>query len=713
MHPGGTFAGILSGSTVTALEFRMRTRLTAPIVLVASTLTLAPALSAQTLATADWLDWERVGDPRISPDGGRVVFTRSWIDKINDRWETAIWMVNADGSRARQVVEGSGPRWSPDGTRIAFTASDDQGRPQIFVRWMDAEGAVSQVTRLETPPTDVAWSPDGNWLAFRQRVPADHGGEDQWRIDLPRPEGANWTRNPRIVESLIYRQDRVGFVDEAYQHLFVVPADGGTPRQLTSGNFDHDAATWMPDGRGLVTSGLRREDAGYQWQESEIYRVDVATGAVSQLTTRRGPDRRPVPSPDGRLIAYVGHDTTAMDYIESAIYVMNADGSSPRALTASLDRSPGDIAWAPDGAMLYFTVLGDGYENVFSVSLTGTVRPVTTGKQLIGLNDVSRSGVGVGTREDAHHPPDVVTLRLANGRTTQLTHVNDDILAGKTLGEVEEITYPSFDGLKIQGWIVKPPDFDPQRDYPMMLVIHGGPHSMYHGGFNFGWQDHAARGYVVLYTNPRGSSGYGSEFGNAIQYNYPGDDFQDLMAGVDDVIARGYVDEDNLFVYGCSGGGVLTSWVVGHTDRFRAASANCPVINWFAFVGQVDGNYLRWYADFEHFPWEDPSEHIRRSPLMYVGNVTTPTMLMTGVLDMRTPISQTEQFYQALKAQGKPTAMIRFEGEWHGTSSRPSNFLRTQQYLRRWFERWGTHDDRRTISASPGREPEAGRRVTR
>lgn len=679
--------------------------------LAIATVVSVPPLTGQLtaperLATADWLEWENVGNPSISPDGQRVVFTRAWIDKVNDRWSSSIWAMNIDGSRARHVIDGSSPDWSPDGTRIAFLAPDDEGTPQIFVRWMDAEGAVSQVTRGQSRPTDIVWSPDGTRLAFRLRVPVDHSGDDHWRIDLPRPEGASWTGNPRIVESLVYRQDRVGFVDEAYQHIFVVPAEGGTPRQLTAGNFDDGAPAWMAGGQAIVFSGLRRENAEYDWQESEIYRVDVSSGAVTQLTTRRGPDRRPIPSPDGRFIAYVGYDTTAMDYIESALYVMNADGSSPRALTADQDRSPGAIFWAPDGSGLYYNIRGDGYENVFHVSQGGEVKPVTTGKQLLSINDLSPTGTAVGTRQDAHAPPDIVAVTVPNGRTTQLTHVNDDVLAGKTLGEVEEIWYKSFDGLDIQGWIIKPPDFDPARAYPMMLVIHGGPHSMYHGGFNFGWQDHAAHGYVILYTNPRGSSGYGSEFGNAIQYDYPGDDFGDLMAGVDEVLSRGYVDKDNMFVYGCSGGGVLTSWVVGHTDRFRAASANCPVINWFSFVGQVDGNYLRWYADFEHFPWEDPSEHIRRSPLTYVGNVTTPTMLMTGVLDMRTPISQTEQFYQALKAQRKPTAMIRFEGEWHGTSSRPSNFLRTQQYLRRWFERWGTHDTDRVISsANPDPSP--------
>ena len=305
---------------------------------------------------------------------------------------------------------------------------------------------------------------------------------------------------------------------------------------------------------------------------------------------------------------------------------------------------------------------------------------------MLNVSSIDDSGLAVGVRTSHHEPQDVVAFTVDDpGNIRQLTHVNDDVLQGVALGEVEEIWYESVDDYRIQGWIIKPPDFDPSRKYPLMLAIHGGPHGMYNVGFNFGWQNHAANGYVVLYTNPRGSSGYGAEFGNSIKNAYPGKDFDDLMNGVDQVIAQGYVDEQNLFVYGCSGGGVLTSWVVGHTDRFAAASANCPVTNWLSFVGTTDG--ASWYRNFEHYPWDDPSEHLRRSPLMYVGNVKTPTMLMTGEGDLRTPMPQTEEFYQALRVLKVPTAMVRFKNEWHGTSSTPSNFLRTQIYLREWFKK--------------------------
>jgi dipeptidyl aminopeptidase/acylaminoacyl peptidase len=322
------------------------------------------------------------------------------------------------------------------------------------------------------------------------------------------------------------------------------------------------------------------------------------------------------------------------------------------------------------------------------VTSAGQVRQVSQGEEVLTITDLSKTGIAVGTRTTPTEPGDVVRVSLKGAPAiTRLTEVNADVLAGKVLGAQEAIWYPSKDGLRVQGWIVKPPDFDPSKKYPLMLEIHGGPHAMYNVGWSFARQEHAANGFVVLYTNPRGSTGYGSAFGNAIKNAYPGKDFDDLMAGVDQVLGRGYVDPARLYVFGCSGGGVLTSWIVGHTDRFAAASANCPVTNWMSFVGTTDGPQF-WYRNFEKNFWDDPSEHLRRSPIMYVGKVTTPTMLMTGVLDLRTPMPQTEEYYSALKMRGVPSAMVRFNNEWHGTSSTPSNFLRTQAYLREWFGKY-------------------------
>ena len=663
-------------------------RLRATLTLLLTPILLPAVLAAQnepdgTLKLVTYLDWETVSNPQISPDGSEIIFTKGWVDKINDRRSSSIYIMNADGSRMRVLVEdGSSPKWSPSGDRILYTAGTESEGTEIFVRWMDDEGAASQITHLENSPGNVEWSPDGTQIAFTMSVDSDH----PWPISLPgRPDGANWTEGPKVVDRLVYRRDRRGYIDGGYSHLFVVPADGGTARQLTDGDWNHNGVAWTPDGAEILFTSLRVEDAEHEWRQSDIYSVEVSSGDITRLTDRSGPDGSPLPSPDGRLIAFTGNDLTTDTYITPKLYVMNRDGSNVRMISDGFDRRGSGMIWADDGSGFYMTVRTEGTSNLYFASVRGGVRPVTEGNHMLSVSTIG-SGMAVGTLSDYHRPGDLVSFPLTDpGRISQLTEVNADVLHGVALGEVEEVWYKSVEDYDIQGWIIKPPDFDPSKKYPLILAIHGGPHGMYHVGFNFGWQNHAANGYVVLYTNPRGSSGYGSAFGNAIKNAYPGKDFDDLMAGVDLVIERGYIDEQNMFVYGCSGGGVLTSWVVGHTDRFAAASANCPVTNWLSFVGTTDG--ASWYRNFEHFPWDDPSEHLRRSPLMYVGNVTTPTMLMTGEGDLRTPMPQTEEYYQALRVLKVPTAMIRFRNEWHGTSSMPSNFLRTQIYLREWFEK--------------------------
>ncbi|MBC7895434.1 MAG: S9 family peptidase [Cytophagaceae bacterium] len=644
------------------------------------------SLSAQApsnkITLDQYLEWETVQAPRISPDGKQIVYGRRWVDKINDRWETTQWIMNTDGSRNRSLLTGSSPEWSPDGTRIAYTGRGEPGGSQVFVRWMDAEGSVSQLTRVTQAPSNLQWSPDGKWIAFNMQVPT----KEQWSIPMPAaPTGAKWTEAPRVVTQLDYRQDGQGFTTPGSNHIFVVSADGGSPRQVTSGDWDHGTPQWMPDGKTIVFSANRVPEAEYTWRQSDIYAVDVMGGTIRQLTRRNGPDGSPTPSPDGRLIAYTGYDSTRASWKDSELYIMNADGSNPRQISGTLDRSPQALVWAPDNSGVYFTAENEGSRNMYFASVGGQVKQVTTGKHVLSVEEI-RNGTGVGILTSATQPGDIVTFSLSNPKFTQLTSVNDDVLTGKKVGEQEEIWYTSVGGLKIQGWIVKPPDFDRSKKYPLMLEIHGGPHSMYNVGFNFARQNHAAEGYVLLYTNPRGSTGYGSKFGNEIMNAYPDKDFDDLMAGVDTVVNRGYIDTKRMYVFGCSGGGVLTAWIVGHTDRFAAASSNCPVINWLSFVGTTDGP--SWYRNFARPFWEDPSEHLKRSPIMYVGNVKTPTMLMTGVQDLRTPMPQTEEFYEALKFRKVPTAMIRFNEEWHGTSSKPSNYLRTQLYLRSWFERW-------------------------
>ncbi len=647
------------------------------------------------LTVGHYMDMERVADPQISPDGSRVVYVRSWVNQQEDRFDSEVRIMDADGGRPRFLLEGSSPRWSPDGTRIAYLAPGEPSGQQIFVRWMDAGGSMTQVTRETEAPSNFKWSPDGSYIYFQRLVPHS----DPWPIDLPAPpEGANWTAPPRIIDRIHYRFDRIGFLEEGFTHLFRVPSEGGTARQLTAGEWNAGATfapgvgnvgyDLTPDGGTLVFDGLM-EDADGLYRESHIYALDIASGEIRRLTRDRGPWASPKISPDGGRIAYTGYPWTPQTYKTTELYVMSADGDAHRLVSGDLDRDVGSLNWSSDSRGIFFTAGDRGTMNVHYATADGGMKQVTEGNHMLSLTSVASGGRAVGTLASPHEPGDVVTYDLNRpGEIRRLTEVNADVLAGKRLGEVEEIWYESTGGTQVQGWIVKPPGFDPDQSYPLILHIHGGPHGMYNVAFSYPYQNFAANGYVTLYTNPRGSTGYGTDFGNAIDNGYPSVDYDDLMAGVDALIDLGYINADQMYVTGCSGGGVLSSWVIGHTTRFAAAGVRCPVTNWMSFAGTADITVWGYYR-YHGYPWDNPDKYLEHSPLMYVENVTTPTILMTGELDLRTPMAQTEEYYQALKQLGVPTRMLRFQGEYHGTSSKPSNFMRTQLYLMKWFEEYG------------------------
>ena len=669
----------------------MRSMFLAALLVVPAAVQSQETASDTLLTVSHYLDWEQVADPQVSPNGLQIVYTRRWVNKIEDRWDSGLWIVNADGSKNRFLVKGSNARWSPDGTRIAYFADGEPKGTQVFVRWIDAEGATSQVTRVSETPGNLSWSPDGRSLAFTMLVKT----ETPWKISMPAaPEGAKWTPAPRVVDKLHYRRDRMGFVEQGTTQIFLVPADGGTPRQLTGGDFATSELggfgapnyDWTPDGRAIVFDGLRESDADYRYRESYLYTVDVQNGAIKQLVTKKGSWTGPVVSPDGRTVAFTGRDYGRYSYRADEIWTVGIDGTGMRALT-TYDRDPAALRWSPDGSGVFFALAEQGTSNVYFAGLHGGNRKVTDGVQMLSLTSVARDLNGVGIRSDASSPPDVVRFSLRAGRApvTQLTRVNADVLERIHLGSVEDFWYTSTGGTKVEGWIVKPPSFDRGKKYPLIMEIHGGPHGMYNGAFSYQLQNFAASGYVVLITNPRGSTGYGSAFGNAIERAYPSVDYDDLMAGVDTVVGRGYVDTQRMYVGGCSGGGVLSSWVIGHTTRFAAAAVRCPVIDWMSMAGETDVPLFT-YGFFDAPFWEKPEQWIKQSSLAYVGNVKTPTLLMTGELDLRTPIPQTEEYYSALKMLKVPVVMLRFNGEYHGTSSKPSNFLRTQLDMRSWYQ---------------------------
>ena len=637
------------------------------------------------LSLEHYKNYEWTSNPTLSPDGEQILYSRTWINLIDDKRETDLWIMNKDGSANRFFLNGSQGKWSPDGNKIAFIKEGEPNGKQIFVKYLGIEGEPTQITKLEKSPSSFEWSPDSKHVAFIMHVSTEPALKP---VGVPkRPKEAIWTEAPKVIDEVDYSQDRVGFNERGFRQLFIVLSEGGTARQITFGEYDDISSglSWSRDNKKIFFSSYQKPEAEYARGQSNIYSVDVNNLELKEITSREGTELSPQVSPDGSKIVFVGSTWSENFYNDRKIYIMNSDGTNLKCVTSSLDQTPSSAIWAGNNSGVFFNVREFGESNVYYTSINGEVKKVTSGNHILTMNDLVGNDA-VATWSNPSNPSDIVSFSVKKFNSIErLTNVNKDIFYNVEFGSVEEITYESADGMNVQGWIVKPPQFDSNKKYPLVLRIHGGPHSMYHVGFNYNFQLHAAQDQVVLYTNPRGSTGYGYDFANAIQNAYPGNDYDDIMAGVDEVISKGYIDINKMYVYGGSGGGVLTSWIVGKTDRFAAASVNYPVTNWFSFVGTTDGS--GWYYNFAKYPWEDPSEHIRRSPLMYVGNVKTPTMLMCGEDDLRTPISQTEEYYQALKMNKVPTVMIRFNKEYHGTGSKPSNFLRTHGYINAWFTR--------------------------
>ncbi len=639
------------------------------------------------LDTETFFEMESVGSPQISPDGKLIIFTRGWIDKTNDQQRSNLWITDIEARRVRELTRGNwrdySPVWSPDGKKIAYL-SDRDTTTQVHVMWMDT-GDVAQLTHIDRAPGGLVWSPDGKFLATTAFVPDE---KPVLNVKMPkRPEGAKWAAPAVLVDRLAWRSDGRGPLPKGYTHIYVIDAVlGGTPRQITSGDYNHSDPQWSADGKTLFFSAIRKPDAEYTWGDSEIYGVDLKSLDVKALTERKGPDGSPRPSPDGKWIAYTGYDDKNYTSHLSSLYLMEANGGSKKLLAGNLPSSPGGVDWAADGSGVYYQMEERGENNLYFCAVTGALKKITKGGHVLNGVSMANNGQAAATLSTLLNPGRLVTFNLAKSDVFQaLVDVNADILDGVKLGGMEELKFKAPDGLEIQGWLIKPAEFEPSKKYPMVLWIHGGPWSMYSLGFNWSWQNFAANGYAVLFTNPRGSTGYGQDFVNGIQFSYPGKDFDDLMAGVDAALSRGFIDDKNLFVCGGSGGGVLTAWIVGHTNRFRAAVSMRPVINWHSFVGITDGP--SWYRQFRKYPWEDPVEYAARSPLNYVANVTTPTMVMTGEADLRTPIGQSEEFYRALKILKKDTLLVRMPEEYHGWR-RPSHQLLQQQYLLAWFEKY-------------------------
>jgi dipeptidyl aminopeptidase/acylaminoacyl peptidase len=638
-------------------------------------------------------------DPQISPDGSRIAYVRSAADVMTDKVVPSIWLVDAASGAQQPLVTGAGahfsPRWSPDGKRLAYVSSDGSGAPQLYVMWLDGSARV-KVTGLPDSPGSLAWSPDGRQIAYTMRVPGE--GLKMGSQPSARPEGAQWAEPLQVIDRVSYRADGGGYARPGYDHIFVVSADGGAPRQLTFGDFDDGGPlSWMPDGRRIVFSANRHENWQHDINNSEVYALDIASGAVTALTSRTGPDAGAKVSPDGRHIAYLGYDDVNRSYENSDLYVMNSDGTGSRLLTKGFDRSIDALDWAGNAAIM---VQYDDHAKTYvaRVGLDGGLKNVVEGLSpgdhfdrpyTGGAFSVSKNGRVAYTSGTAQRPADLWLSSGGAGR--KLTDLNGTWLDAKALAPVRKLAVTAPDGRAIDAWLVTPPGLAPGQKAPLILEIHGGPNTAYAPGFATDYQLYAAHGYAVLYTNPRGSTSYGEEFANLIDRAYPGTDYDDLIASVDAAIADGVADPDNLFVTGGSGGGVLTAWIVGKTDRFKAAVTQKPVINWISEALTMDATPFTSRYWFDKKPWEDPMEYWRRSPLSLVGNVKTPTMVVVGSEDFRTPVSEAEQYYAALQIRGVPTALVKVPGASHGgIAARPSQSAAKASAILAWFDKYRT-----------------------
>jgi len=646
------------------------------------------------LEPMDVFDIEYISDPQISPDGEHVAFVRNGKDIMTDGGKAEIWLTDFDGSNMRPLLTGehrfSNPRWSPDGSKLAYV-SNKSGSGQIHLYYLES-GADVKLTNLTTSPGNMQWSPNGDWIAFTTSV--EKPQESFVQLPAP-PKGADWEQRPVFIDKLKYRADGRGFTKDAYRHIFVIGSDGGYARQLTSGDYNHGDYDWTPDGSSIILSANRHDDAEYEPANSELYELSVADGSIKALTDRKGPDSNPAVSPNGRYVAYTGHDERYQGYQLSKLYLLDRNTGDSRLISGDLDRDVNNVQWAGGNNMLHFQYDDEGNTKIATITTQGKVNDLTNNVGGLSLGrpyaggtfTVAENGHYAFTHSTPDHPADLATGQGSS--VNRLTEVNADLFSYKKLGEVEEIWYESsYDGRRIQGWICKPPNFDPSQEYPLILEIHGGPFSNYGSRFSMEVQLYAAAGYVVLYTNPRGSTSYGQEFGNLIHHNYPSEDYDDLISGVDAVIEKGYIDEDHLYVTGGSGGGVLSAWIVGKTNRFRAAVVAKPVINWYSFVLHADNPAFFYRYWFPGYPWENLEHYMERSPISLVGNVETPTMLLTGEQDYRTPMSETEQYYAALKLQKVPTAMVRIQGAGHGIVAKPSNLINKVSYILAWFDKY-------------------------
>jgi dipeptidyl aminopeptidase/acylaminoacyl peptidase len=660
------------------------------------------ALGAAPVEPADLYRISMTDDVEMSPTGKHVLFTRMQFDIQTDKRVTEWWLATIGKTSLDKrllipaQVGASSLAWAPDGKRVAYVAAW-LGKPQIWV--MDVtEGVGKPVTSGSAAPRALAWSPDGTRIAFTARVEAAMPKI----AGMPeKPAGATWAPDPRVISDFRWRTNEGGYIKAGADHLFVMPASGGTPAQLTKGDTSQiqGGARWAPDGQSLIYAAAIRPDNDRIAGETDLYRMAVAGGTPERLTSIDGGEGDASLSPDGQWLAWIGQPKTTKFYGQPGLYVRRLSGGEPVHVTAALDRPVGSFEWAKDGKALHVSYGDVGLVRVATIPVSGgaprIIVPQIGGTRLYlpsSGGDWSMSGdTHAFTTVEADRPAALGVMRA--GKLVGKIDFNETWRAGKQIGALERLTWKAPDGLSIEGWLQYPPNFDPARKYPVALEIHGGPNGDYGPYFSITHQLYAAAGYVVLWSNPRGSTGYGERFANGItpEYGgeYPGPDHDDLMAGMDEVLKRPWADADNQFIGGGSGGGVLTTYAIGKTDRFKAAAALRPVTDWSiqALTSDISAVTLsNWVVGN---PWDNQQLYWRRSTFSLVGKVKTPTLLITGEADFRTPIAQTEAYYQALKVRGVPAMMVRLPEANHGMG-RPSQWLQSNLAVIDWYNRFKT-----------------------
>jgi len=644
----------------------------------------------------DIFNLEYAANPVLMPSGDAVVYERRSMDIMHDRLRRNLWTISLDGKTHLPLLSDAknhySPVFSPDGSKMAYL-SNKEGKVQIYLRDM-ATGFTARVTDVAKSPGNLSFSPDGTQLAFTMFTP--HKNKPPFKLGF-KPKNAKWAEKPHYIDQTLFQRDGSGMKKPGNVHVYVVPSIGGTPRQLTFGKHDYSSSlAWSKNGEQIIVSANIRDDFDFDIFNSDLHAIDVKTTKLTTLTNASGPEGSPKMSPNGKKVAFVGFEDNGKSNQIAELYVMNPDGSDIKRLTPDLDRSVGNVKWAKNSKGMYFSYDDQGKKHVAYVSLSGKLntktdalggmsigRPYTSGHY-----EPTNKGNVVITLSTGDKPADLALVNK-KGKVTKLTDLNSDVFDHKVINKPELMTVKSsVDGRDLQAWVVTPPDFDASKTYPLILEIHGGPHTAYGPEYSTEVQLFAAAGYVVVYGNPRGSTSMGSDFANLIDKNYPSQDYNDLMDMVDGVIAKGYIDESNLFVTGGSGGGVLTAWIVGKTDRFKAAVVAKPVINWTSMVGTSDIYTFMTKYWFTDLPWNDYAQYWQRSPLSLVGNVKTPTMVLTGELDVRTPMSESEQYYGALRLQGVESALVRIQGAYHGIAAKPSNLARKIGYILSWFDQY-------------------------